>query len=684
MSDIFFEDDEDDGNAASAIVKHDKQAACQITIMAIPASDRYGMLTGFAKRILMEAGTVFTASFGGSLCDYVQKHRPAKHISLSTYRKLGSDDERALFDLTTAEIARVGLALQDVKVAQAEIGACWALGLRAAISRELFSAYTIEKILAEKMGSITMVLPGFGPSELAVIARLMTLQAEGKVELRGICEVKNDQVEKFDCKPINDVRNIIARRRNENDFSVSPAVVERMAGMPTAVTGVRPTAADILFIHITDNMMFQRNIPPIIDAVKAKKAVPAVLVYNGRAIDVYSEKLTRNKIYRFNPKADWSDQVMLRRLSLQVAARMEVATQDVSGLRTWTPLFSSQDKAVVNGSLKKLLVFQSAMNLMHGWVKPRSIYLTQSPDTNPYAYLAMTSSKGQCNFYYSFSGLLDEDTRSLPFVAPAKLLAYGEQDQTIVSARNEKAGEAVNIVGTPSYDVMHSLDMDKAKQDLKKDLDLPKSGKVVVLMTSRRNPEIEDRWLARFLRWANEEGLTCILVKGRRAGTKDYTTLESMSKVKKWNNVRFIYHDRINAIAGGDIVVTDLAEAAAEAVLLDKVMVHVRLEGTLEGTSELAKGIGYEVKSEHDLKDIVSGILMDDDFLSDEMIENRENFKKWVNGDNDGKASKRVAGFLLGEAADDPDYENPFVEKFVLSKSSITAQDIVKPAKFNF
>lgn len=684
MHDNFFEDDENDEDDMVLPPAHAQggESVCKVTVLSISKVEQENRLAGFAQRILTETDIVLTNSFNGRLIEFAKANRAPKTVSLSTYRRLGSDEEISLFDHTTEEIAKLALALDDVRVAQVDIGSCWALGLRAEIFRELYSVYTINRILEENVDRMVVLLPGFGASELALIARLMELQGDGKVDLQSICELKDGCVKPYNGRPIRELRNLITKRHNENDFSVSPATKERMVGLPKAVAGERPTQADVLFMHFTDNLMFQRNIAPVIDAVKARKGVPAVLICNGNEVEVYDERLTSDKIYRFNPKVAWGDDDMLNRLAQQIATRTDVAARDISPLKTWTPLFAAYDNAGMFASLKKMLTFQSAMNLMQGWVKPRSIYVTQSPDTNPYAYLAMSTSRAQCNFYYSFSSLIHEDTRSLPFVAPAELLAYGEQDKSIIGARNDKAGRIANIVGTPSYDVIQSLDIAKAKQGLRKELDLPNEGKAIVLMPSRQHPEVEDVWLARFLRWANEEGLICILVKGRRAGTKDFTALEAIADAKQWSKTRFIYRDRINAIAAADIVITDQVEASVEAVLMDKMMVHVRLGDVRENIGNLFDGIGFEVDSENDLQDIVSSILMDEDFLPEDMQEKRQKFKKWVNGNNDGTSSAHVASFLLRKGLQAHSFESPFAERCVLKKPSKTPKNIIRPANF--
>ncbi len=690
MSDNFFEDEEygDSDVFSSKVSSNESENICRVTVLSVSPAELSGRIVGFAKRLLNESDVILANTFEGELAKFAKRHKPSNAVSLSTHRKIGSDIERYLFDLTTDEIAKVGLALSDVKIAQADIGACWALGLRAAIFRELYAAYTVDKILEEKPKRMVVLLPGLTASDIAMIARLMDLQAEGKVELHGVCELRKGNVTPVKCDLIHKARKALSRRRNENDFSVIPTRNEKLVGLPKSVTGDRPTKADVLFMHISDNPMFQRNIPPVIDAVIEKKNKPAVLIFGGQATEVYSEKISKDKIYKFNPKVVWDDQRLVGRISAQISTRVEVATQGFSPLKTWAPLLTALDNLSINASVKKLLIFQSAMNLMHGWVKPQSIYITQSPDTNLYAYLAMSSSRGQCNFFYSFSSLLNESTRSLPFVAPANLLAYGEQDHQVIQARNEKLGAAVNIVGTPSYDVIPTLDATNVKKHLLSELKLPKSGKVIVLMTSRNHPELEDVWLARFLRWANDEGIICILVKGRRAGTKDYSTLEAMAEQKKWERVRFIYHNRINAIACADVVVTDQAEAAseatAEAILLDKTLVHVSVDETSEGTSGAFEGVGFEVSSELELRDAINGIFMDDDFLPESMKTNRENLKKWINGENDGKSAEKLASFLVSEKTHRVDFDDPFVERFILREMSSPVQYVVRPANFDF
>lgn len=666
-----------------ALDKGGQTSACQITVMSVPASEYSSELQGFAKRVLQETDVIMTTSFGGSLEDMAKKWGPDTIVSLSTYRNLASDEEKALFDATTNEIAKLALCLDAIQVSSANIGSCWALGLRAPIFRELYAVHTLNHLLAKNTARLVILVPSFGAPEYALIARLMGYQAEGKVNLRGVCELKGGILRPISTQPIHDVRQALARRRNDRNFSVMPTSVEKMTGMPKAISNNRPTEADVLFLQLTDNPMFQRNVGAVLAAVKEQGGTPAVLVANASVAPEYAREVQREKIYLFNPKLAWEDEAMVARLQTQVMERVEVCALDVAPLETWVPLFAAHDKTGMATALKKLLVFQSALNLMRGWVKPRSLYLTQSPDTNAFAYLAATSAQNYCNSYYSFSGLLTEDTRSLPFVAPTALLAYGEQDKSMVSARNDRAGNFITVVGTPSYDVLNSMDVETTRKEFRAELGLPISGKIIVLTTTRDDPAHEDIWLARFLRWANEEGFICMLVRARRAGRKDYTTLETMAAGKQWDKVRFITEDRMKAIAGADIVITDQAEAAVEAVCLDKMIVHVRLASSPEGSDSLVEGIGFEVSSESALRDVVGGILMDDDFMPDDMKEKRKSFKAWINSGDEGGASEKMASILLSKERVEPAFDNPFAEKFVLSNRLLLLKSLVQPADFS-
>lgn len=657
-------------------------SVCHITVLSVPNPKKSGRLSGFAKRILTEANLVLTNSFNDTLVKFAQRHRAPNVSSLSTYRKLGSEDEMALFDLATREIAKIALSLNEVRVAQVDIGACWALGLRSAIFRELYCVYAINKMLDEKIDRVVVLVSGFGASELAVVARLLELQEEGRIKLQGVCELKNEAIIPYDCSAIQAARKVLVHRRSENNFSVEPATKERMVGLPDSISGDRPEQADTVFLHFTDNPMFQRNILPVIRAVKAKQATPAVLIHSGKLLDVYLENLENDKIFQFNPKVEWEDAAMLERLAQQITTRVEVAALDISPSETWTALLASQDTVNMELSLKKLLIFQSAMNLIHGWVKPRSFYITQSPDTNPYAYLALATSRRKSNFYYCFSSLLDEDTRSLPFVAPARLLAYGEHDKAVVGKRNEKTLSSTNIVGVPSYDMTCSLDVAKTKKELRSELKIPSGDKIIVIMTSRKNPEVENVWLARFLRWADSRDIHCILVEGRRSGVNDYTALAAISKRNKWNKTHFIHEEKTKAIACADIIVTDSTKAVVEAALLDKIIVCMRPKGMFYRAEKKFDKVGVKVDTELDLQEVVGGIMTNEKPYRDKMKEAVKDFKKFVNGGSDGTASDKTANYLLGTTIRELDCDNPFTENLILSKASIVAQHIITPANF--
>jgi len=682
MTDESFYDDDTEPNIAPE-VEAAPTKRCQVTVLAVPPNERGQGLGGFAKRILENADLVMAASFGQGLVDFANKNGIFDVVTLSTYRKLSSKDEQALFDLTSEEIAKVALMVGDIQVSGGEIGTCWALSLRAPIFRELYGVYTIDKILEQDVQRLVVVLPGLGASEYALIARLIQMQSEGKVDLRGVSKLVGGALEHVSYAPIYAAKQGLANRRHGQDLTVAPATRERLVGLPNSILGDRPSAADVVLLHMTDNLIFQRNVGAVIDKVKENKGVPAVLIVGGNETDIYEEKLEKRKIYRFNPKVKWENINMLKRLHEQIKTRVEVACLDVTPLSTWTPLLAASDRVFMHGTLKRNLIFRSAMNLMTGFVKPRSIYLTQSPATNAYAYMAMTSARNFCNCFYSFSSLLTEGAHDLPFVAPAALLAYGEQDKAIVSARNERAASAISIVGTPSYDMMKNLDVKAVRAQIHDDLDLPHKGQNIALMTSRLDSEKEDIWLARFLRWAHNEDVNCILVKNRHAGSQSYEKLEAMAKKMQWKRVRISEYDRIQTIAAADIVITDQPETAVEAVLLDKVMVHARLNQEPEGRNSFIKGVGFEVSTEPALQDIVSGILLDNNFIPAEMLEARIAFKKLVNGDDNGSAAQKVAEKLLSKEKLEYVYDNPFTEQFVLAPDDSRLHVPVSPVQFD-
>ena len=682
MTDESFYDDDKEALAVP-VAKAVSASICQVTVLAVPPAERTQVLGGFAKRLLESAETVMAASFGENLIDFAKKNGVSNVVSLSTYRKLSSKDEQALFDLTSEEIAKTALMLGDIQVSGGEIGSCWALGLRAPIFRELYGVYTIGKILEQGVSRLVILIPGMGASEYALIARLLEMQADGKVNLRGVSELKDGAMKHVSCAPVYAAKQKLAARNQSQDLSVTPASRERLVGLHEAILGKRPSTADVLFLHMTDSPIFQRNIGAIIDQVKEQKGVPAVLVVGGDATEIYEDKLERDKIYKFNPKVKWDNLNMLKRLQDQIATRVEVACLDVTPLSTWTPLLAATDKNLMFAALKKLLIFRSAVNLMTGFVKPRSVYITQSPATNAYAYMAMSSVGDYCNCFYSFSSLLTEGAHALPFIAPAGLLAYGEQDTAIIRARSELAASAIRIVGTPSYDLMKEIDVKKVRKEVHEDLDLPNKGQNIALVTSRLDSDKEDVWLARFLRWAHTEDVNCILVKNRHAGSKSYEKLESMAKAKQWKRVRISEYDRIQTIAAADIVVTDQPETAVEAVLLDKVMVHARLSEKPEGRSDFIDGVGFEVSTEAALQDVISGILLDEDYIPSEMLKARQAFKNMVNGHDDGNAAQKVAQELLSEEKLEHVYDNPFTEFYILTPENSAIIAPVPSVKFN-
>ena len=138
---------------------------------------------------------------------------------------------------------------------------------------------------------------------------------------------------------------------------------------------------------------------------------------------------------------------------------------------SWTPLLPSKSQTYMTRTVSQLLTFHNAFNVMIGRTKATSIYMTQSPDTNPLAYLAVSACGTRARAFYSFSSFLNESERTLPFVAPAILLAGGQNDIDILKKRNSDIANEASVVGVPALDVLIAANREDERLKLTSELD---------------------------------------------------------------------------------------------------------------------------------------------------------------------------------------------------------------------
>lgn len=665
-------------------VSPDNKGPCNIVFLSIPDAEIETPLTGYAERIVKEADAVLILNFGGKLIDYIRKYAPKTLLSLSDSRNLDSETELALYSLVNYDISTIALALDDIKVSKVATGEAWALGLRAQIFRELYAAHRLRQVLEDGYKSIVIVTSAISIVEKAILSRLIDLQKKGQVIVNGVGQIRKGLVGTVDVSDITEIRAGLAKRRYDLNLTPDPFEVETLAGDFSSIKGEQPSPAEVLLLHLTDNAMFHQNIIPILDELKTRKVNSAVLMSGGFSTDLYKNRQLAEKwnVCPVNQQFEIKDAEQSKRIVGAIADRIETTCLGLAPPISWAPLLASKSQAYMTRTVSQLLTFHTAFNVMIGRTKATSIYMTQSPDTNPLAYLAVSACGTRARAFYSFSSFLNESERTLPFVAPAILLAGGQNDIDIVKKRNSDIANEAKVVGVPALDALIAANREDERLKLISELDVSSRRPIVTILTSRAAPDDEDPWIARLLRWSTAQDIDIVLARTARKGTKDLTLFENMIKAQKWDHVSIVEDTPLvnAALISSDVVITNKASLVYSAVSAGVPIIQT----TINENSFIAveKGIGFAAASESELQDILSSALLDDGFVPKDILDRRKSFLVKLNDGAEKTAAQRIVQAFL-DAEGVIKFEAPFIEKFMPGRFPSDIFNVIAPANFN-
>ena len=662
----------------------DKKGPCNIVFLSIPDAETGTSLTGYAERIVKEADAVLVMNFGGKLIDYIKRHAPQNLLSLSDSRNLDSETERALYSLVNYDISTVALALDDVKVSKVATGEAWALGLRAQIFRELYAAHRLHQVLKEDYNSIVIVTSAISIVEKAILSRLIDLQRAGQVVVSGIGQIKKGLVGTVDVSDITKMRAGLAKRCHNLDLTPNPFELETLAGDFSSIKGEQPSPAEVLLLHLTDNPMFHQNIIPVLDELKTRKVNSAVLMSGGFSTDLYKGRKLAEKwnVCPVNQQFQIKDEEQPKRIAQAISDRIETSCLGLSPPISWTPLLASKSRSYLYRTVNQLLTFHTAFNVMIGRTKAKSIYMTQSPDTNPLAYLAVSACGTRARAFYSFSSFLNKSERTLPFVAPAILLAGGQHDINILEERNSDIAAEASVVGIPALDALIEANRDDERLKLVSVLDVSARRPIVTILTSRASPEAEDPWIARLLRWSASQDLDIVLARTARKGTKDLTLFANMAKAQNWEHVSTIEERSLvnAALISSDLVITNRPSLVYSAISAGVPIIQTTIGDNAFMPNEA--DIGFTAASEPELQDIISSTLLDDGFVPEDIQKRRKVFLSMLNEGNTETAAQRIVQTFL-DTEGIIKFEAPFIEKLMPGRFPSDIFNVITPANFN-
>lgn len=660
-----------------------KTPPCNIVFLSIPPAALEKPLTGYAARIIKESDATLVLNFSGKLMDFVRRQGPQNLMSLSDSRNLDSETERELYSLVNYDISTIGLVLDDIRVSKVPTGSAWAIGLRPLIFRELYAAHRLRRVLEAGHRSIVIVSSAISIVEKAILSRLIDLQRNGSVIVNGVGQIKNGLVETIDVSDIITLRAKLGQRRYQLDLSPKAFELETLTGDFSAIKGEQPSAADVLLLHLTDNAMFHQNIIPVLDELKTRKVNAAVLISGGFSTELYKSRKLAEKwnVTSVNLQLELKDAEQAMRIQEAIVDRIETSCLGLTPPVSWAPLIAAHSQSYMNRTITQLLTFQTAFNVVIGRTKATSVYMTQSPDTNPLAYLAVAACGTRARPFYSFSSFLNASERTLPFVAPATLLAGGQHEIDILKKRNADIAAQASVVGIPALDTLIAANRGDERLKLISALDVSARRPIVTILTSRASPEDEDPWIARILRWSSSQDVDMIIARTSRSGTKDLSLFQNMAKAQKWEHVSFAEDaDLINAaLISSDVVITNQPSLVYSAISTGVPIIQASIGD--EYVMPVEVGVGFTVTTEAELQDVLSSALLDDGYIPEDIQDRRKIFISRLNDGNSETAAQRIVQKFI-ETDGAVSFEAPFIEKLMPGRFPSEIFDSIALANF--
>ncbi|MEO1040293.1 MAG: hypothetical protein AAFX09_12180 [Pseudomonadota bacterium] len=635
----------------------------QITVINVPKTELGADPDGFADMIFSGSREVLCATFGGPLEAYARRHSGGSVRSLVDVRRLGDEDHATINDAALTETSRFGLALDAVRVNAVDVGGAFALSLRRHIEREFWIVAALKLLRERGVRKLVVLMPGIGATERAILARLL----DGEFgDLIAAGEIRQSRLHPLSIDSIQlDFERIMAF--NEDPREAAGALKQlRLPALKQVIQSTpRPKPAEVLIAHLSDQTFLTYTTEPLVEALQSQDTTCSVLAAGRPGARMYKPALSDDHIMAVDPTADMKAAEAVTEPVVDAIAA--ILLQKYSWRRrasSLSPAFFAIDRAALTRSVEGLLRTLAAVNLALGYCRPRSVYLNVPPYASPAAHLVCSATVGRSEAFYAFSTAVTERRTDMPFVAPARLLGYGDQVRDVLRTRNPLAAGAISITGSPRFDRAAQIDPEAARQTINDEFRAAPDDRIVVISLNRSDPAFEDAWLARYLRWTHEQGgaiKTIIRAHPRRS--VGFEKLEKLAKGRKWEHVAFRTSEGDNLIAGCDLVITDRRSAAVEAAIHDKDLVEIGFGGEFrQPLSYKGAELGFTAESEAHLKTLTQSTIMEPGFIPEAMLKARGAFLEDLAGDRTGLAARRMALALTREDLPPVTFDSPFSE----------------------
>ncbi len=245
---------------------------------------------------------------------------------------------------------------------------------------------------------------------------------------------------------------------------------------------------------------------------------------------------------------------------------------------------------------------------------------------------------GRAPVYTAHAATISAHVRNLPIIEPkAVQLAYGSEVRDAYSARGFDKAPMV-MTGAPHLDVYYSARFEEIRTRIRERLLIPSDEKILLVMTARMAPAIENEWLLHVFEWAASHKVRVLLRPHPRSLTTYDNIVGAYQGLARIDILSDVHG--VEAIAVSDIVVSDASNAAIEAVCAKRPLLQMDVPGArLRYNNLIDIGAAVACRDGSRVGDALSKLLLQGE-LPDEV---RGEFARRFNAGDDGGAAKRCA-----------------------------------------
>lgn len=472
----------------------------------------------------------------------------------------------------SVDTARVVSTLGDLKVNNTNIS-----GTLAIFFTENFITYEITLVNAllvcmEKYaGKIAILMSDdLALAEESFLQRLTTIPHVKSLKAQKYMTEKMESYEVKTLPRISEIDQTILKR--EFNFSADdqhfPAVHQVLQD-------------SVMMLSLANSPLYYTHTQKITKSLSAKGVETTFLSYDSANPAIFDGLTRQGSIfpvpYTVNIKPEQEDELDM--LVQNICLRLKAAYNKGTILRTWSPLYLANNPDLVKAYVRQVLSLKLYTEGMIQRLKPRSIFtpITPSHVTDMVVSIAQ---RDKIPVHTAFSCMINGTIRSWPLMRADLFLAAGGEDMTkIISQRHRNPDAFAKITGAVFLQNFTEDELAELSGNLRAELQIPVTHKVISILTSRDIPENEDKWLIPLIDYIDGvEGATLILKP--HPNEVRYASYDNIREAKKDSRNLIWSDENAQVIIGtSDIVITDASTIGIEAISIGKPVIQAIFSG---------------------------------------------------------------------------------------------------------